>query len=76
VAEYRWIGDFGGYGWAICPTCSGRGHWIGVATTTAADCRTCHGNGKVSWGRWPNYNPTSEHDEGTRMVPPPLAITK
>jgi hypothetical protein len=46
-----------GEGVADCPQCGGRGHLIGVATTTAAQCDTCRGFGKVRYRRcypaWP-----------------------
>jgi hypothetical protein len=38
-------------GWAGCPFCWGKGHLIGIATTTAADCRPCGGTGQVYFRR-------------------------
>jgi len=36
-----------GQGWAPCWQCLGKGHLIGSATTTAAECRACLGTGQV-----------------------------
>lgn len=36
-------------GMMTCPSCWGRRHRIGAATTTAAECQTCRGKGYVTW---------------------------
>jgi DnaJ-class molecular chaperone len=38
-----------GYGVMSCPGCGGRGHRVGAATTTAAECWTCQGRGSVQY---------------------------
>lgn len=55
-----------GEGVMTCPLCWGRGHLIGVATTTAAECWTCLGNGKVSYRQVPTAldAPLSSHKRG------------
>jgi hypothetical protein len=42
-----------GHGWMTCPLCLGKGHRIGAATTTAAECWVCLGRGEVGYSPKP-----------------------
>lgn len=41
--------NYYGHGVMTCPTCWGKGHRIGSATTTAAECWTCLGVGRIGY---------------------------